>query len=62
MKMEIDTASLTIPLRYHRGWTIEFTTATATEKFNCPLLSLFGFVSVGDLEKAIDCKLSKRLE
>lgn len=58
--MEIDTASLTIPLRYYRGWTIEFT--TATEKFNSPLLSLFGFVSVVELEKAIDCKLSKRLE
>ena len=60
MKMEIDTTALTIPLRYYRGWTIEFT--TATEKFNCPLLSLFGFVSVVELEKAIDCKLSKRLE
>ena len=60
MKMEIDTASLTIPLRYYRGWTIEFT--TATEKFNSPLLSLFGFVSVVELEKAIDCKLSKRLD
>ena len=60
MKMEIDTTALTIPLRYHRGWTIEFT--TATEKFNSPLLSLFGFVSVVELEKAIDCKLSKRLE
>ena len=60
MKMEIDTTSLTIPLRYYRGWTIEFT--TATEKFNSPLLSLFGFVSVVELEKAIDCKLSKRLE
>ena len=60
MKMEIDTTALTIPLRYHRVWTIEFT--TATEKFNSPLLSLFGFVYVVELEKAIDCKLSKRLE
>lgn len=58
MKMEIDTADLTIPLRYYRGWDIEFT--TRTERFNCPFLCLYGFSSVTDLEKAIDYALEKR--
>lgn len=58
MKMEIDTSDLTIPLRYYRGWDIEFT--TRTEKFNSPLLCLYGFSSVVDLEKAIDYALEKR--
>jgi len=58
MKMEIDTADLTIPLRYYKGWSIEFT--TKTERFNSPILSLYGFSSVVDLEKAIDYALERR--
>ena len=58
MKMLIDTADLTIPLRYYKGWNIEFT--TKTERFNSPILGLFGFSSVIDLEKAIDYALEKR--
>ena len=58
MKMEIDTADLTIPLRYYKGWNIEFT--TRTERFNSPVLSLYGFSSVVDLEKAIDYALERR--
>ena len=58
MNMLIDTADLTIPLRYYRGWNIEFT--TKTERFNSPILCLFGFSSVADLEKAIDYALEMR--
>ena len=58
MKMLIDTTDLTIPLRYYKGWNIEFT--TKTERFNSPILGLFGFSSVIDLEKAIDYALEKR--
>jgi hypothetical protein len=58
MKMEIDTADLTIPLRYYKGWEIQFT--TITERFNCPVLCLFGFSSVQDLEIAIDYALENR--
>ena len=58
MKMEIDTADLTIPLRYYKGWEIEFT--TRTERFNSPLLCLYGFASVHDLEIAIDYALENR--
>jgi hypothetical protein len=60
MKMEIDTSDLTIPLRYYKGWEIQFT--TRTERFNSPVLCLFGFSSVIDLEKAIDFALLKREE
>ncbi len=58
--MEIDTSDLTIPLRYYKGWEIQFT--TRTERFNSPVLCLFGFSSVVDLEKAIDFALLKREE
>lgn len=58
MKMEIDTADLTIPLRYYKGWNIEFT--TKTERFNSPILGLFGFNSVVDLENAMDYVLAIR--
>ena len=58
--MEIDTSDLTIPLRYYKGWEIQFT--TRTERFNSPVLCLFGFSSVIDLEKAIDFGLLKREE
>ncbi len=58
--MEIDTSDLTIPLRYYKGWEIQFT--TRTERFNSPVLCLFGFSSVIDLEKAIDFALLKREE
>ena len=58
MKMEIDTGDLTIPLRYYKGWDIEFT--TRTERFNSPILCLYGFSSVADLEKAIDYALEMR--
>lgn len=58
MNMLIDTADLTIPLRYYKGWNIEFT--TKTERFNSPILGLFGFSSVVDLEKAIDYALEMR--
>ena len=60
MKMEINTADLTIPLRYYKGWNIEFT--TKTECFNSPILGLFGFCSVIDLEKAIDYALEMRVK
>jgi len=56
--MEIDTSDLTIPLRYYKGWVIEFT--TITEKFNSPILGLFGFSSAADLENAIDYALKIR--
>jgi len=56
--MEIDTSDLTIPLRYYKGWVIQFT--TRTEKFNSPVLGLFGFSSIADLEKAIDYALEMR--
>jgi hypothetical protein len=56
MKMLIDTTDLTIPLRYYKGWNIEFT--TKTERFNSPILGLFGFSSVADLEKAMDYALA----
>jgi hypothetical protein len=45
-------------LRYYKGWNIEFT--TKTERFNSPILGLFGFSSVIDLEKAIDYALEMR--
>jgi len=54
----IDTSDLIVPLRYYKGWNIEF--STKTEKFNCPILCLFGFNSVADLEKAIDFALVMR--
>lgn len=56
--MQIDTSDLTIPLRYYKGWNIEFT--TKTERFNSPVLGLFGFSSVFDLEIAIDYALEMR--
>lgn len=58
MNTLIDTADLTIPLRYYKGWSIEF--ATKTERFNSPILCLFGFSSAADLEKAIDYALERR--
>lgn len=47
-----------IPLRYYRGWTIQF--SVAREKFDCPMFSLFNFNSVADLEKAIDRAIQYR--
>ncbi len=59
MKMLIDTIDLTIPLRYYKGWNIEFT--TKTERFNSPILGLFGFSSVIDIEKMLKWLLSLNL-
>ena len=51
-KFQIDVSDWRIPLRYYKGWTVEF--SVATEKFNSPLLCLFEFSSAADLELAID--------
>jgi hypothetical protein len=52
-KFEIpDISNWIIPLRYYKGWTIDFN--VARETFACPLLCLYSFDSVKDLEKAID--------
>ncbi len=56
--ISVPTTDLTIPLRYYRGWNIEFT--TKNERFNSPLLSLYGFQSAADLERAIDYALERR--
>jgi hypothetical protein len=58
MKMEIETANWEIPLRYYKGWTINF--CVVDESFNCPILCLFGFSNTRDLEKAIDRALQYR--
>ena len=58
MKMEIECAEFVVPVKYYRGWTVEF--KIKTERFNCPLLCLFGFLSIPDLEKAIDFALEIR--
>ena len=51
-------AGLEIPLRYYRGWTVMF--RVHDESFNSPLLSLYGFSSGKDLEKAMDYVLEMR--
>ncbi len=56
--MLIETADLVVPLRYYKGWRIEF--SVKTERFDSPILGLFGFSSVIDLEKAIDYALEMR--
>jgi hypothetical protein len=56
--LSIPTNNLVIPLRYYRGWTIEF--SVKTESFNCPMLCLYGFDSTKNLEKAVDFALWKR--
>jgi hypothetical protein len=58
MKMEINTADLIVPLRYYKGWRIEF--SVKTERFDSPILGLIGFSSVADLEKAMDYALAMR--
>jgi hypothetical protein len=58
MKMEINTEDLVVPLRYYKGWRIEF--SVKTERFDSPILCLFGFSSVADLEKAMDYALAMR--
>ena len=58
MIMLIETADLVVPLRYYRGWRIEF--SVKTERFDSPILCLFGFSSVADLEKAMDYALAMR--
>jgi hypothetical protein len=58
MTMLIETADLIVPLRYYKGWRIEF--SVKTERFDSPILGLFGFSSVIDLEKAIDYALEMR--
>ncbi len=50
-KIEVDLPD-TIFLRYYRGWSIQFN--TAKERFESPVLCLFGFLTAADLEKAID--------
>lgn len=59
-KFELDVSDWVIPLRYYNGWNIEF--VTKTETFQSPVLNLFGFNSVKDLEKAIDYAVLKRDE
>lgn len=54
----LDLSTLDIPLRYYRGWGLYF--SVATESFNCPLLCLYGFSNVKDLEKAADRSLELR--
>jgi hypothetical protein len=56
--MLIETADLVVPLRYYRGWRIEF--SVKTERFDSPILGLIGFSSVADLEKAMDYALAMR--
>jgi len=59
MKIEIDISAIdSIPLRYYRGWTIEF--RIKTEKFDSPMLCLFGFNSVKELENAMDEVLKRK--
>ena len=58
MIMLIETADLVVPLRYYRGWRIEF--SVKTERFDSPVLGLIGFSSVADLEKAMDYALAMR--
>lgn len=58
--LQIDTSNLEIPLRYYRGWDIQF--HVKTESFCCPFFSLYRFSSVKDLEKAIDFAIVKRNE
>jgi hypothetical protein len=60
MKMEINTEDLVVPLRYYKGWRIEF--SVKTERFDSPILCLFGFSSVADLEKAMDYALARRVK
>jgi hypothetical protein len=58
MTMLIETADLVVPLRYYKGWRIEF--SVKTERFDSPVLGLIGFSSVADLEKAMDYALAMR--
>ena len=58
MTMLIETADLIVPLRYYKGWRIEF--SVKTERFDSPVLGLIGFSSVADLEKAMDYVLAMR--
>ena len=55
---KIDVQNWEIPLRYYKGWTIEF--HVRTENFACPILCLFNFSNVGDLEEAIDRSIKYR--
>lgn len=55
---QVDVSGWEIPLRYHMGWTIVFD--VATESFACPILCLFKFSNVKDLEKAIERSLQYR--
>ncbi len=57
-KFQIDVAGWEIPLRYYKGWSIEF--HVATESFACPVLCLFKFSNTADLERAIDRALEYR--
>ncbi len=59
MNIEIDAQTLPpIKLRYYKGWTIEFN--IKTESFQCPLLNLFNFSCVRDLENAADIQIQNR--
>lgn len=55
---QIDVSNWEIPLRYYRGWTIQF--SVSREKFDCPILCLFNFNSIADLEKAMDRAIQYR--
>lgn len=59
MKFEIDVLALPpLPLRYYKGWSIVFD--IRTETFQSPLLCLFNFSSVRDLETAMDFAILQR--
>ena len=59
MTIELEVRDLPpIPLRYYRGWTIEFN--PATENFQCPVLCLFNYASVKELETAADAAIERR--
>ena len=55
---QIDVSTWEIPFKYYRGWDIQF--SVPREKFDSPILCLFNFASVADLEKAIDRAISYR--
>jgi hypothetical protein len=55
---QIDVSDWEIPLRYYKGWAILF--SVKREKFDCPILCLFNFNSVADLEKAVDRAIEYR--
>lgn len=56
--MEIEAGNLRIPLRYYKGWMMVFN--VATETFECPMFSIFGYQSAKGCEAAIDDAIERR--